>query len=460
MHAQEHPACRGFMRAMREEPISAVLADAQTVFVGYSGGADSGALLVLTAEYCRMTGKKVHAVHVHHGIRGEEADRDAAFCRDFCAERAIPFTLRRADVPAYAAAHRLGLEDAARRLRYAAFAELTAEPGTVCVTAHSADDNLETVLFHMMRGTGLDGLCGIPPVRGRILRPLLSVSASDIRDFCRTEHIPFVVDSTNTDTAYTRNYIRTEIVPALRRVTPSPEEAVRRMSRLLREDAAYLRQAAAQALGAYADKCCAPLSALAELPEPLCARACALLYRNAGGENLCAVHLEEVCGLVRRGAAARLCLPGDICARIFDGMLEFLPRAVCESAPPADFTCELGFGERLFPDFGFGVSVKRENPPNLPSDKNIYKLSICKSFPFATIQGKIILRFRQPGDTIRSGGMTRSVRKLLSAARLPPEKRAFLPVLCDSAGILWIPGVCARDCAESGPRVHISYFTV
>ena len=118
----------------------------------------------------------------------------------------------------------------------------------MCATAHSADDHLETVLFHLLRGIGMDGLCGIPPVRGAYIRPLLGVSAADIRAFCAEEKLPYVLDSTNSDTSCTRNYIRAEIVPRLRQITPSPEAAAVRMSTLLREDVAFLRCAAREAL--------------------------------------------------------------------------------------------------------------------------------------------------------------------------------------------------------------------
>lgn len=454
-----HPVRRAFENAMRTVPIAPLLAEADTLLVGFSGGADSAALLVLTAEYCRERGRAVRAVHVHHGIRGAEAESDAAFCREFCAERGIPFEVRRVDAPALAAAEKIGLEEAARRLRYAAFDELTADARTLCATAHSADDNLETVLFHMMRGTGLDGLCGIPPVRGKFIRPLLHAGAADIRDFCRASSIPFVLDSTNADTAYTRNYIRNAIVPAMRRVTPAPEAAAARMIRLLRADAEYLNGETVRALGAHAGAAGAPLSVLAPMPEPILARACARLYANAGGGELCAVHLDAVCALARRGESGRISLPGRISARVFDGRLSFVHETDCRAAPP-DFACPLDFGETRFDAFGFGVLLEAGAETNLSGVKNIYKLSTRETFPLATIEGKIILRFRRPGDTVRMGGMTRSVRKLLNAARIPPETRARLPVFCDGAGILWIPGVCKRDAEGGGERVSVTCFSV
>ena len=215
MPTEMHPVRAAFQRAVSEAPLARMWSEASVLFVGYSGGADSAALLFLTAEYCRQHSVPCEAIHVHHGIRGAEADGDAEVCRTFCERLGIVLHVRYADVPAYAALHHLGIEEAARQMRYGIFEEILRErPNSLCATAHSADDQLETVLFHMLRGSGIDGLCGIPAVRDRYVRPLLSASAADIRDFCRTENIPFVQDSTNADTAYTRNYIRAEIVDA------------------------------------------------------------------------------------------------------------------------------------------------------------------------------------------------------------------------------------------------------
>ena len=162
------PVRTAFQRAVSEPPLTDLWEQAKTVFVGFSGGADSMALLFLADRCCRERGVRCEAIHVHHGIRGEEADRDADACRSFCEERGIVLHIRYADVPAYAAEHRLGLEEAARQMRYGIFGEfLEACPDSVCATAHSADDHLETVLFHLIRGSGIDGLCGIPLPRIR-----------------------------------------------------------------------------------------------------------------------------------------------------------------------------------------------------------------------------------------------------------------------------------------------------
>ena len=180
-----------------------------------SGGADSTALLLCLHELKEQLSLDLRAVHVHHGIRGAEADRDAAFCAELCKQYGIPLQTVHVNVPAYAAEHRLSEETAARRLRYEALDQ--AAPDGVIVTAHHAGDNAETVLFHLIRGSGLRGLCGIPPKNGRILRPMLEAEKSEILAFLQERGQSFVEDSTNHEGGSSRNRIRHDTMPLLLR---------------------------------------------------------------------------------------------------------------------------------------------------------------------------------------------------------------------------------------------------
>ncbi len=463
MTGKDHAVRRAFACAMAEPPICDAVAGCENMFVAFSGGADSAALLVLMREYAAENRISLTAIHVHHGIRGVEADRDALACEAFCQERGIPLILHRADVPALSKQWSLGLGEAARRVRYQAFDDLCAgKENALVATAHSADDNLETVLFHMLRGAGSAGMAGIPPVRDRYIRPLLGCSSLEIRDFCRAEGISYVSDSTNADSAYTRNYIRHEIVPALRKITPSPEKAVMRMSSLLRRDEAFLHKAAVAALGEYASRTSAPCGMLSDLDDAVLSRACGILYSNAAGgkSDLSASHVAELCRMIRAGRCDSVSLPGSLRARVFDGEIAFLPEQ--DPVAGADSLCfSLTEGVHSFPEYGFGICFFADEGKNIPFDKNIYKLAICTSLPFDTIQGKAFVRFRMPGDRYRFGGMTRSVKKLLNEAKIPPEKRERLPVFCDEAGILWIPGFPVRDGGSTdGAQAFLACFSL
>ena len=463
-----------FCRYMTEQGMDVRIRQAGGVLAGFSGGADSSLLLFFLKKYCEETKTSLYAIHIHHGIRGEEADRDEVFCRKRAEELNIPFYSCREDVPQLAEEQGLTVEEAARQVRYRFFretADTLPHPNLPIATAHNADDNLETVLFHLCRGSGLHGLCGIPPVRGSLIRPLLAVSAADIRDFCRTSALPFVEDSTNTDEAYTRNYIRREIVPRLRQITSAPETAITRMCALLREDADYLDKAAVAALRDYANASLAPEEYLKDLPDALLSRAIIRLYENETGkaENLTSAHIAAVMALVRRGGSGKVALPGGRFARLEYGNLDFRPEQTYPEAPPADFCVSLHMGENLFPEFGFGIRMEEyAQPPDIDDPaayiENIkfYKLFIWYSFPYDTIQGKVHMRFLRPGDRIRRGGMSRQVRKLFNQYNIPPESRIRWPILCDDAGILWIPHLGGRDCpaVKSGKYLVFSYFTL
>ena len=197
-----------------------MLETGENVLVALSGGADSTALLLSLREL----GYPVRAFHLNHCLRGAESDRDEAFCRRLCEKLGVELTVERVDIAA--AAGDSAVEETARRIRYARLEH--AAHGAKIAVAHNADDNLETMLFHLVRGTGAKGLTGIPPVRGRIIRPLIEVERREIEAFLRERGQDFVTDSTNADTAYTRNRLRQEVVPVLRELNPQAAQAAGR----------------------------------------------------------------------------------------------------------------------------------------------------------------------------------------------------------------------------------------
>ena len=244
------------------------------VLVALSGGADSTALLLSLREL----GYPVRAFHLNHCLRGAESDRDEAFCRRLCEKLGVELTVERVDIAA--AAGDSAVEETARRIRYARLEH--AAHGAKIAVAHNADDNLETMLFHLVRGTGAKGLTGIPPVRGRIIRPLIEVERREIEAFLRERGQDFVTDSTNADTAYTRNRLRQEVVPVLRELNPQAAQAAARLSRQLRQDETCLQS--------YAQTCvqlCAvgngawKIQPLREAAPAVRSRALRLLLENA-----------------------------------------------------------------------------------------------------------------------------------------------------------------------------------
>ncbi|MBQ9993460.1 MAG: tRNA lysidine(34) synthetase TilS, partial [Clostridia bacterium] len=238
---------------MRDKVLSAIarysmLEPGDKVAVGLSGGADSTALLHVLAAMREEKGIDLLAIHINHGIRGEEAMRDMTFAQELCEALCVPLTCVMHDIPAEAKRRGIGLEECGRQCRYEQFALLSGERGCKIATAHTLSDSAETMIFNMTRGCGIGGMRGIPAVRGNIIRPLILCSREDIEAYCERNRLPFVTDSTNADTTYSRNRIRHDVIPSLRRINGSFLSAMERLSHSAAEDDECLRALAAERL--------------------------------------------------------------------------------------------------------------------------------------------------------------------------------------------------------------------
>lgn len=459
-----------FAQTLRRYGMESLLFQASAVLVGFSGGADSSCLLHLLKQTLVGTDTRLCAAHVHHGIRGDEADRDEAFCRTECEKLGIPLYVHRADVPALARESGRGLEETARNVRYAFFdkiAEQLSLPDrpALIATAHNADDNLETVLFHLLRGTGTHGLCGITPIRdGRIIRPLLMDDAAAIRRWCEEQSVPFVLDSTNRDTDYTRNLIRNKIVPPMREIVPSPAAAVSRMTALVRTDDDYLESEARAHLSPgqrYISR-----DRINQLHPAVAARVLRMLLEGAS-EGAPSPEEKHIRLLLEKARCEKneisLSLPGKITVRITRDTIRVLRDTDETEAIPAepfrypeDGTV---FCNRLCTVY-FSQSDHTCHREIAGNEENIYKLSIPMSFRSDTISGGLRIRTRQPGDSYRFGGMTRRLKKLFIDRKMTSEQKALTPILCDDKGILWVPGFPPRDGTaylpgDSGSRLDV-----
>ena len=272
------------MRLMLEE---CGLLPQHAVLVGLSGGVDSVVLLHLLCglrEQGRLSA--VMAAHLHHGLRGAEADADAAFCEALCGAWDVPFVCGRAEVRVLAAEKGLSLETAAREERYAFLKRAAAQMGADCIAvAHNMDDQAETLLLHLLRGSGLDGLAGMRPRTGNIVRPLLAARRQDIEAYAQAHSLAFCTDATNASDAMTRNRVRHELLPLLCSFNPRAVEHLCATASLLAQDADYLNAAARAAAGAAAGRDGAGRKALLALPDAVRSRVLKrLLFEAQGGE--------------------------------------------------------------------------------------------------------------------------------------------------------------------------------
>ena len=273
------------------------------VLSAVSGGLDSMCLL----DYMtRQRGFSVTAAHFNHGLRGAEADRDESFVRDYCARRRIPFVSGSGDVRSFAEKEGLSIEEAARQLRYAFLQETAEKNGADAIlTAHHADDNAETVLLSLIRGTGSAGLAGIPQVRGNICRPFLRIPRAELADYAAAHDIPHVEDSTNQDpSAAARNALRTTVMPVLRQLNPKCVENIARTSSILREESDAL-ESMARGLTEQAkelpDGVAIPCLMLMDVPTAVAERTILQLMAQTAGHrrDLTAAHVVAVLDLAR-----------------------------------------------------------------------------------------------------------------------------------------------------------------
>lgn len=326
--------------------------DGGRVLCAVSGGRDSMCLLHFLDTWGRLHGLSPAAAHFNHHLRCA-ADRDQAFVRDWCTERNIPFFSGGGDVPALAEREGLSVEEAARKLRYAFLEETAEREGFEAIlTAHHADDNAETVLLNLIRGTGVRGLAGISPVRGRICRPFLEISRAELADYAAAHGIPHVEDETNADpAAAARNLLRLRVMPLLRELNPRAAEHMAQTALRLRElDAGledlterYLRRVSVQP-----GRVTIRLRDLAEVPESLRPRVLLGMFEllGVGRKDIGAVHLEALERLwEHHGNDARISLPHGVTARLAASrlMLETLPPPLSRAELVKD--CPLRWGD-------------------------------------------------------------------------------------------------------------------
>ena len=405
------------------------------ITVALSGGADSVALLNVLFELKDEYSFTLKAAHLNHLIRGEEAFRDENFVRKECERLGVELDLRRIDIPKIARERSQSLELAARNERYA-FLDAVSEGGKVA-TAHNADDNLETVIFNLSRGSGIGGLCGIPIIRDKYIRPLLFCSRARIEDYCRQNKLSFVTDSTNLSDEYTRNKIRHNIVPVLRQLNPSVEQTVLRSGMVLREDLSFLESEAESYLKAnLSPDNKLDLKDFSSLDRAISKRVIKKFVEDLKPNlSLERVHIEAILGIALSGGET--CLPDNCRLASFKHKLFFK-----EAAPKKSYNIKLS---PICEDF-------------FENTKKINNLLLNSLLDCDKIVGKYEVRTKLPGDSIKlvRRGNTKTLNKLFNENAVPVEERASLPVICDEKGVIWVYGIGgSQRCAVTGKTTRM-----
>lgn len=412
--------------------------------VGFSGGADSMALLHALTRY--LGRENIAAVHINHMLRGADADADERFCEQYCRENGIEIYVRRVDVNAVCCGK--GFEEAARNVRYEIFEKIARETGCATVSlAHTADDNLETVIFHLCRGAGAAGLSGIPPKRPlrelAVVRPFIDCTREDILAYLAENGLSHRTDATNDDITYTRNFIRGRIVPLMREINPEVSRTARNASAAIAALSAHIEKEAETLVGEDAKEY--PLARLREMDDALLYATANRLYQNAGGRALPAENAKKLIAYLKEGKrGAVFSLPSGINAEVRGDHLRLLTGAKAAHTSIEEIPLILGenrVSDRIF----IYVSVSCEKP-----NAAYWKTARIPRSSLPTLK----IRPRRDGERYRFGGMTRTLKKLLSGAETAKKCR---PVICDEHGILWHPDFPVRDGLADENTIEIHY---
>ena len=456
-----------------------------SIVVGISGGADSVCLLFVLLEYAKRVPLKLAAVHVNHGIRQDAGD-DAAFVERLCRQEGVPFFLREVDVNAFADNEKCSAEEAGRILRYRAFREIAVSLSADRIAvAHNGNDLAETTLFHLFRGSGLKGLCGISPVREEIIRPLLCLQRDEIEEYLKERGISFCTDSTNLGDDYTRNRIRHYVLPfAQEQVSSGAVAHICHTAELLSEVEEYLEQqteeamsqcveiqrvyvtsandnAVGNATGDATDDGNGPFRFLIDvelfrnlhvtIQKRLLLRLIKAL--SPGHRDIASVHVEEVLTLFEKEGNSTLNLPFGITAERSYGQVLLCRGSWMESGTVGagltdmEIRVELPKGETNQPmvyeigDLGQAeISVFF-----LKKGQKIPQNQYTKWFDCDKIMESPVLRFRRTGDFFciadGHGGMVRKILKdYMITEKIPRRDRGNVPLLAERDHVLWLMG--------------------
>ena len=431
-----------------------LLEQGEHVFLALSGGGDSVALFRLLLQLQYTLDFKLSAGHFNHHLRGTYADRDEAFSKALAAKYEISFYVGHGNVTEYAKENGYSIEQAAREMRYAWLKKQADEIGaSKIITAHHADDNIETVLLNFVRGSGTLGLSGIVPMRENICRPLLPVTRQEIEVYLSEIGQTYMQDETNEDTRFRRNKIRQDVLPILQEFNPNLGETVLRGATSLRQDASYLERMADAYLKPYLGaEILLDIWPLLQLDIAIRGR----VYRQAAAYfqgNLSHTHIGQLEALVQnKSPSASISLPNGILARRqYDKLV--IQKEVEQVSGVYPTVC-LHEGENILPEWGLRVFLeagKYEENENFMQNKKFYfqRLDIC---------GKIMLGPRKTGDKVALYGRkgTKTVKKWMIELKIPAHKRNVLPIFYDEAGVIAIAeiGIAARVAPSENDVVY------
>ena len=417
-----------------------MLPQGSRVIVGFSGGADSVALLSFLEEIQQELDLKLLACHINHQLRGDEAQRDEEFCRNFCEEHSIELCVFRENIAEEAKLAGRSVEEYAREVRYQRFQQLCTSENDRIATAHHANDLAETMLFHLARGTGTKGLIGIPAQRVNIIRPLLFCSREQIESYCEEKRLSYVTDSSNLSDEFNRNRIRHHVIPQMEQINSAFIKSAIRLSKQVALEEDYLQMCMKQEISAIQlGNDSWSRMAFEELHSAMQKRIAANWCESCGTE----VSFKKICDildLIRQGGTLEL-RKGKYLEVSGD-------RITLKAAPHLQnfFSTQLKMGENdLFE--GKKLIVSLVNQEKYKFFANNDEEDLKNVFDYDKINSILMIRQKMPGDAIQLKGMgsPRSFKKLLNQRKVSLEDRSRLAVISDEKGPLWLEDFGVRQ---------------
>ncbi len=436
-----------FTDVVKEKVLKAItdhkmLTDAQEIVVGFSGGADSVCLLHILDNLKDRFGYSLKAVHINHGIRGAEADFDESFAKSFCSNLNISFEVFRFNCIKEAEKSKETVEECGRRLRYECFNRVCGENSKIA-TAHNANDNAETVIFNITRGTSVKGLCGIPFSRDNIIRPLLNCSRIEIEGYCRENNLEFVTDSTNLNVEYTRNKIRHLIMPVLEEINPAFLSSFNSLCDNAGCVTDFITKNTELLLAeALIDDFCYNRTILSKSDKAIVTELLCSQFYEFSNLILDSKKVNNLYSLLITGG--RLQLYGEIFAEVKKDYLRFYQIDACalkDDIEISAFPFETTFAKHR---------IKLEKIAD--NSKIVNQFGTVDMIDYDTVLGNLVLRTRKAGDkiTLAKRSVSKSLKKLFAEENIPIELRDKIPVISDDLGVVWVFGfgVTKRCCAS------------
>ncbi|MGI6745276.1 MAG: tRNA(Ile)-lysidine synthase [Firmicutes bacterium ADurb.Bin300] len=410
-----------------------MISQGETVVVGVSGGADSVSLLHILCSIREDMKISVVAAHLNHMLRGEQADSDERFVKGLCGLYKVRCFSEKADCAALAKKAGEGIEECARRLRYDFFDRVArANNASHTATAHNANDNFETLLLNITRGSSLKGIGAIPPKRGNIIRPLIECSREEIEQYCRSNNLNFVLDSTNSCNIYSRNKVRNKVIPILTSINPNAVYAASRLCRLAREDEELLtKMSEALFEKARIREGEFDLVKLREAEKPIRARLFSAVIEKMTDKSPGNEHTINAVENVLSGKG-KTQLQKNLFAELKEDRLVFSRGDKAEK-----------LGEIQPESAEFCITTDLFRIKSTRYNGKINDLLMKNLIDYDTICGKLTLRGRKQGDkiTLPKRNVTKTLKKLFNEERIDEKIRDLIPVLADEHGVVWVFGI-------------------